>query len=66
MNLYFRALKYVKPYILRGICAAICTAIQLHILGIPVDRLLLKCPAFHLTHFLSQLQIKSGLRTPPR
>ena len=27
MNLYFRALKYVKPYILRGICAAICTAI---------------------------------------
>ena len=27
MNLYFRSLKYVKPYILRGICAAICTAI---------------------------------------
>ena len=27
MNLYFRALKYVKPYILRGICAAICTDI---------------------------------------
>lgn len=27
MNLYFRALKYVKPYIFRGLCAAICTAI---------------------------------------
>ncbi len=27
MNLYFRALKYVKPYIFRGIIAAICTAI---------------------------------------
>ena len=27
MNLYFRSLKYEKPYILRGICAAICTAI---------------------------------------
>ena len=27
MNLYFRALKYVKPYLFRGLCAAICTAI---------------------------------------
>lgn len=27
MNLYFRALKYVKPYIFRGLCAAVCTAI---------------------------------------
>ncbi len=27
MNLYFRALKYVKPYIFRGVIAAICTAI---------------------------------------
>ncbi len=28
MNLYFRALKYVKPYIYRGLCAAVCTAIS--------------------------------------
>ena len=27
MNLYFRALKYVKPYLFRGLCAAICTVI---------------------------------------
>ncbi len=27
MNLYFRALKYIKPYLFRGACAAICTAI---------------------------------------
>ena len=27
MNLYFRALKYVKPYLFRGLCAAVCTAI---------------------------------------
>ena len=27
MNLYFRALKYIKPYLFRGVCAAICTAI---------------------------------------
>ena len=27
MNLYFRALKYVKPYLFRGFCAAICTVI---------------------------------------
>ena len=27
MNLYFRALKYVKPYLFRGLCAALCTAI---------------------------------------
>ena len=27
MNLYCRALKYVKPYLFRGLCAAICTAI---------------------------------------
>ena len=27
MNLYFRALKYIKPYMFRGACAAICTAI---------------------------------------
>ena len=27
MNLYFRALTYVKPYLFRGLCAAICTAI---------------------------------------
>ena len=27
MNFYFRALKYVKPYLFRGLCAAICTAI---------------------------------------
>ena len=27
MKLYFRALKYVKPYLFRGLCAAICTAI---------------------------------------
>ncbi|MDY4919628.1 MAG: lipid A export permease/ATP-binding protein MsbA [Phascolarctobacterium sp.] len=27
MNLYFRALKYVKPYLLRGLCAGICTVI---------------------------------------
>ena len=27
MNLYFRALKYVKPYLFRGLFAAICTAI---------------------------------------
>lgn len=27
MNLYFRALKYVKPYLLRGLFAGICTVI---------------------------------------
>lgn len=27
MNLYLRALRYVKPYILRGICAGICTIV---------------------------------------
>lgn len=27
MNLYFRALKYIKPYLFRGACAAICTSI---------------------------------------
>ena len=27
MNVYFRALKYVKPYLFRGLCAAICTVI---------------------------------------
>ena len=27
MNLYFRALKYVKPYLFRGLCAGICTVI---------------------------------------
>lgn len=27
MNLYFRALQYIRPYIFRGLCAAVCTAI---------------------------------------
>lgn len=27
MNLYFRALKYVRPYLFRGFCAGICTII---------------------------------------
>lgn len=27
MNLYFRALKYIKPYLFRGFCAGLCTVI---------------------------------------
>lgn len=27
MNLYFRALQYVKPYLVRALCAAFCTAV---------------------------------------
>ena len=37
------------------------TGIQLHILGLPVDRGLHKLPAFQITDCLSQLQIKAGV-----
>ena len=37
--------------------------IELHVLGVPVDRLLLQLPAFHLANLLCQLKVEAGVLT---